>query len=309
MAFVTALPYLPDVAANRFDFHDLSKNRNITIQDILLTLERKWDWCQLSRNSSISLESIFENFELPWCLSCLAFSRGVSQKDMSHHPSPKWSPFFAYANSSVHLSEVNCDIHIDIFARYNPNVIELFHHHLWSSKAHVISQNPHLPIDLVHKNPHACWDWYALSNHPELSFALVLCNIDKNWSWRHLSKHPCVSLSYILSRPDLPWIWKNVSQNPSIRFEDIIARPDLPWDWRRLSSNPTVTISHVIAHPEIPWSLSKLCRHIDLHHIHRAANTIARCYRLWMWRRRCYFNIHNDIGRAHLIITSRLHTA
>ena len=50
----------------QWDWYQLSRNPNITIQDILSRPDKQWDWACLSRYANITIKDVLNNPDKPW---------------------------------------------------------------------------------------------------------------------------------------------------------------------------------------------------------------------------------------------------
>ena len=48
------------------DWFELSSNPNLTMEMILIHIDKSWDWFNISQNPNLTMEMIVNNPECPW---------------------------------------------------------------------------------------------------------------------------------------------------------------------------------------------------------------------------------------------------
>jgi hypothetical protein len=83
--FVIAHPEKP------WDWYWLSRNPNITMEDVILHPEKPWDWYWLSRNPNITMEDVIAHPEKPWRWDGLSSNPNITMEYIIKHPEKPWS--------------------------------------------------------------------------------------------------------------------------------------------------------------------------------------------------------------------------
>jgi len=228
---------------------------------------------QLSKNMNITIEDVLKYPDLPWCPEFLITNKNFTLGDM-----------FVLLESSTILSDWTSD---EIVYRYSSNpgltleVVKAYgeeawnwyyvtqhpwvtesmlkgKHYPWSEEGFLC--NPNLTMDFMLNTPNIAWhwvilsnpgitwediinrhcdrlDWWGVSTNPNITLEIVRNNLLEKWNWRALSHHPNITWDMIMDNPDLPWNKRHVSLNPNITWDIVRDNPEWPWCWESISKN------------------------------------------------------------------------
>jgi hypothetical protein len=215
----------------------LSRNKTLTIQNILSNLHLKWNWSALSNNPSITFDNILSTLHLPWDWNKISKSSKITINDIIKYYNLPWD--WAELTKICHINDIYNNLDL-------PWVLEELSYNKTITTNDILTKsNINWNIYMALYNPNV--SIYELEKHIEFTTRNINSNICltedfinkyKNiLTCSSVSAYSNVSLRYILDHPEYEWHWVCLSENPHIKIIDIYNNPELPWDWEKLSRN------------------------------------------------------------------------
>jgi hypothetical protein len=222
----------------------LSKNPNITINDITSSEHRLWSRTMFSFNPNMT-----------WDVA--TGDTGMAIFGDSH--SPREDKFWYSMNPNVTWDCVESE-HT---ARWDYGMLAAHPNITWdivisnpefNGVRHIFSANPNVTWDIVRSNAED-WDYKELSKH--IPWDIIKANPELPWSPAEVSKNASVTWDVIQANPGYPWT-AEVSQNPNITWDIVEANPKYPWNYECMSLNPNITWRNVRDTYDRGWSFHML---------------------------------------------------
>ena len=133
----------------KINYELLSKNQNITFQDILLNIDKPWNFYYLSSNKNITLDIIKKYNEYNWSINELSRNPNITWNDIINNPQINW--YYIYLS-------INPNITIDIVLE---NINKPWNYYY-------LSRNQNITYDIIKKNKDLPWDLKGYSQNPNL---------------------------------------------------------------------------------------------------------------------------------------------
>ena len=76
----------------------LSANPNITMRDVLVHPADQWDWYELSQNPGITMKDVDKYPKMPWNWHALSMNPSITMKDVLAHQNKPWNWGFLSEN-------------------------------------------------------------------------------------------------------------------------------------------------------------------------------------------------------------------
>jgi len=267
----------------KWDYFELSRNLNITIQDVLNHRTNLWDWQGLSENPNISLNDMFNNPKKPWDFKFSAAKKVKNFKEEVLNHMDVWNEN-AYNESAYALSS-------------NPNItmddIRLGMKERWFRwRYDELSKNPNVTMDFVEEtfnsNPNLYGYWYLneLSNNPNITIDFVKKHYKKrgdkvsefgsreHFNFNSLTNNPAISFQNILDNPQLPWCKYALAAKKGVDFQFVATHIEEPNNTNRdiiayhnkriyesYLHNDNFTLNDVLNNPTKPWNMELISIH------------------------------------------------
>ncbi len=292
---LTLLKLFPD---ENWNYLELSRNPNITIDYITENLDKDWYPDCLTCNRRFTLTDILNNPKIPWQKNIITYNRNIPAsyeewEFILQHPEYKWTYKRLCRNNGLSWDIIVNNL--DKFGNY-------------------ISKNPNITLDIVRNNPQLNWNFYKMSynssitlelveefinedwdfwvlveqkniiNHPR-SMEFFYNNLDKigmrdfsqiatqeiiekypNLNWQHdmLSRNKNITFEFTKKHPEINWNYERFSENPNMNINILLNNLEINWDYSSLSSNLSIKITDIFNHPELPWFYRGLSIRKDL---------------------------------------------
>ena len=214
---------------NAWDWNELSCHPNITLKDVLdnpNSQDINWSMEYLSKNPNITMNDIKNNPDINWSMEYLSKNPNITMKDIKNNPDIDWDFTILSNNQNITMKDVkdNPDKHWDYsYLSLNPNISMTdvadspTKHWDWLN----LSSNPNINMNYVLNNPKKPWSWTLLSSNPSITLQDILDNPKKPWDWEYVSENPNITIKFVLNNPDKNWNWINLSSNKLNKKEKI----------------------------------------------------------------------------------------
>lgn len=145
-----------------FHWWPISRNPDVTWEEIVDNVNEELCWHSLSRNKNITIEIVKNNLNLPWDFDALS------------------------GNPNITIEIIMKPENEFLKSRWN-----------WT----ILSANPNTTYDIVKKYDDQPWDWCALSTNSSMAKLIVLHQLDeygiKKINWGHFSLYLDFSIDYM----------------------------------------------------------------------------------------------------------------
>ena len=235
MRLIDIVKSFPD---KNWSFKYLSKNPNISFQDIIDNPQFNWDWDEISKNPTVTLSDIINNSDKNWDCESLSGNINIPIKFFIENKDKEWN----WVCISLHP-----ELTIDILLK-NQDI-----HWHWPN----VSRNSGITLKNILDNQGIPWDWRNVASNPNLTpkylkifnkrFDLYYCH------WSYLSKNLNLSIKFILETPWYNWDYNEVALRPDLTLEIIKKYPHVEWNYYYLSRNPNITMDYVFQNLEKQW--------------------------------------------------------
>ena len=274
----------------------LSRNANITLEDMLETPDFPWDmnyacynpnvtmkhrsqhpelnliWRKIVYNKSITIQDVVRNKNKPW--SWYTLTSRFPLKCIYNYPMLPWDYAGLSSNYDTTIQHVllNDDISWDwecLSSHINITPRDVCRHPELPWISYALCENPNFSIyDLIHFRKTYRPDEYPyfVNIHTNCIFRDILdIGLDAyEWNWNMLSTYIQITCEDLVNYKDLAWNWTSLSRNKTVTLDYVLQHPELPWDWESLSNNNSITLDDIIKHPELPWDYTGLSRNANL---------------------------------------------
>ena len=215
-----------------WDWDELSKNNNITTDDIIRTLSHNlpWNWKEISLTKEFTIDQIMVlNDLLDW--KALSKNSHITLEMIQSTPQLNWSEFgLTRALPTPQLLETLIKMKKESTANEPLNNMALrllLDNELQSRKD--------ITIELIEANQHYSWRWYNLSI--TLPLEVILSAPHMRWGWASISHRNDISIDFVLNNPQYPWDYKYLSLNSSLSLDHLKAHPEIQWDYGSMEPN------------------------------------------------------------------------
>ena len=260
----------------KWDFKEISKNPNITMEDIEKHKYFVWDPVAIMDNPNLTYETyttkiyseilnkyhpkcdhIVENCDGSSCDCCQCWV--VVSGRVYNHPNMN---IITLLNSIVDNSEYCCVEEAWKQVGSNPNLtLDIINNPKYKQDlledVSNLSNNPNLTVEFLQEHPDLNWDWDALTKNR----AFKINDLEnKNLPWTdNLTNNPNITPDYLIKNKLMdPIHWNVVSRYMSIKY--IMDNKHLPWNYYNLSLNENLTLDDIKNNPDIHWNYSNLSR-------------------------------------------------
>lgn len=205
-------------------FAGLSSNPSIRAIDMILHADKPWYWFVLSNKADVTLELVKKHWEMPWNWKELSMHPNITYQQIMDHPELPWEL---------------------VYMCKNPNI---------------------MTIDMVLKHPDWPWDWGLLSSHPNIKVQDVIEHLNLGWKWKCICANPNITMSDVLALDafNVAICWRSICMNPNIDPCMIIefwklshSVDDIDVDWHNLSQR--APLDYILEHPDLPWDRYGMC--------------------------------------------------
>src|SRR6478609_6886695 len=160
-----------------WDWYDLSRNPNLTLEFLEAHRAKNWNWWSLSWNPNVTMEYVELHHDKNWDWSGLSMNPNVTMEYVEAHPDKNWDWHGLSWNPNVTME----------FVEANPEKPWNY----WNG----LSQNSNVTMEYVQAHPDKNWNRYGLSRNPNVTMEYVEAHPEKTWDWGLLSsnlfkKHP-----------------------------------------------------------------------------------------------------------------------
>ena len=222
-----------------WNWDELSKNKNITADDILRTLHHNlpWNWETISRSKEFTLDQIHACHDLiNW--DALSKNSHITQEMIQSTPHLNWTALGRIrAMPTLQIMEV-----------------------LMEMKQRAVD-NPREPLENMAIRIRIDNE---IQSREDINLELITANPTYPWRWYNLSN--TLSLDEILSAPHLNWGWASISTRQELSIDFVLGNPQYPWNFTYISEHPSLTLEHIRDHPEVQWAYGKATSPFDMHH-------------------------------------------
>lgn len=241
-----------------WDWDSVSDNPNLTIDFVNKYPEFEWDWTNITCNSNITPEIIEKNMHNPWVWEEMHFNKNITPEFIEKHKDKKWDFYNLFRCTMLNdksiiskkifiekLEDINsklCDCNSNIV---NKQIFVINDHYS-------LSQNSNTTWDIVEKYPKLGWHWDKLSSNDNITIDVIENNIDKNWDWNKISLNPNVTRDFIIKHKDKNWCWMTLFINNKIEF-DYIKDKISPNEYNILSKSYEITLKIIEDNLDKPW--------------------------------------------------------
>ena len=252
----------------------IANDKNITI-DLIEKYQYRWDYHELSKNPNLTEEFIMKYPHQDWYIRYLIKNNKITDfkalsrfKEMqmdiiSEYPSKQWDWKWLIKYT---------DIMVERFIPFN--LIEKYYYK-WNY--HALSYNPNLTKEFILKYPYQFWDKnclskYNINNFPEKGIVknkCILINDDlkkifNNENISHFIKSfyhvNTEQIKYSFTIEEYELIIKNTYGGKVEKYIqlDLIKKYKYKWDYQLLSKNPNLTEKFILKHPAKEWNIKYL---------------------------------------------------
>lgn len=224
--------------------------------------DKGWSYYFLSKNINVTLDDIISNPHVPWCSDGISSNPNIIPSNIYNYPQlPSnlyWDPNGFNTNPNLKFNDIlpylngNYKLKIGFwyFLTCNKgikvnNVLDTDYPWYYPS----LSSNPNTTLYDIKNNPHIAWNYNNLSDHPNVPFEEILANPQLDWSWSRISSDRRTTFQRVKQNPDKQWSPYWLSSNKSITLDDVLTNPDFPWSIHGLSCNKSITFEQIIKHP------------------------------------------------------------
>lgn len=240
-----------DLILHRKFWISISKNPNITLDNIMTRPQGPWYYLMLSKNTNIPLWYIKQNLHLNWGWNEISQRSDVTWDIVINNPTIPWN---------IKALSCNKNITLDIIIQNSQLA--------WDQR--VVQTKADLTWDYVIKHPNYPWKYNSISGIAPIDF--VFQHLDFNWNWYVISSK--ITLETFLKYPNFSWNMVGLSGNKNIPFdivkqyyqlewgfydlsfripiEIILNNLNYPWHWGRISQHAPLEV--IEKNPQLPWS-------------------------------------------------------
>lgn len=254
-----------------WDWKEVSRNNNITLDFIEKYIDKPWDWEYISRIKSIPVVFIEKYIDKPWDWEYISKNNENIEDIVERFPLIEWNwniishnkyitPEFIekYSDKDFIWNEIFIHRDIDFIEKYIDKEVN------WG----LLSCNQNLPLDFIEKYIDKSWNWYKLSFNKNLTTEFIEKYIDKRWEWSiismckslnvsfiekymhkfrfsldHIVKHKCIEPDFIIKHFDT--LGENASEHSQYIMDMVEKWPDKQWDYRKISYNHSIDITFI----------------------------------------------------------------
>lgn len=207
---------------HRVDWHLLSCNPSITMDDVVEHPNYKWDDRYLSSNPNLTSGFILSN-PRSWYFPAICSNPGITTTDIfktTLRSFGEWNYRNLSENKNLPIVYVNDNITKDWnfhSISVNASITDLHTYHRIKWDGHGLSMNKTIGFDYIMNNPRVGWHAPSLLMNPSIRFETIMDNYD--WF-----QQLCSPESFMCSNPWITadWIdenyplidWKRISRNP-----------------------------------------------------------------------------------------------
>jgi hypothetical protein len=73
-----------------WNWYEISRNPNITMEYIMQHPEHPWNWYGISRNPNLTMEYIMQHPEHPWNWNGISYNPNLTMEYIAQHPEHPW---------------------------------------------------------------------------------------------------------------------------------------------------------------------------------------------------------------------------
>ena len=151
------------------DMFFVSKNKEITMDEICTNSRISWSYEGVSLNPNLSMLFVLKNLHLNWNWCSISQNKAIDMNDVRSNPNLPWD--YNYLSKNVNLT-------IDFILQNLNNANEPNSEWDW----YRISQNKGINMTDISNNPQLPWEYRSISGNPNLTMEYVLTHLNENWS-------------------------------------------------------------------------------------------------------------------------------
>lgn len=211
---------LKKMKTHKFNWHNISSNKYINMNDIHIYKIIPWDYKGISLNPNLDIYHINKFYQEGRSLDWMAISmhRKVLMKDIQNNPKLPWDMDGISQNPNI----------TNNFIRSNSS---------WKWNYTLLSKNPGIRLRFVFKNLDKPWNWTYLSSHPRLNLNIIKKYPNQKWNWYKISANPSFTIQIKKKNPEFPWCYKGFSCNPTLNMVYVVKNLDKKWDFECICKN------------------------------------------------------------------------
>jgi hypothetical protein len=198
--------------------------------------EENWNWCNLTKSRNLTVEILREHIHRQWNWDYLSDVKYINFID--EFPEKNWN-WFRLCNDIHNVSISYYFTKLKIPTEFIIKNIDK----PWNWKG-LMRMNEINFFKIMDECPYAeniQWNWGLLSFNININVDVLRKHIDKPWSFNELSYSPQLTIDIVRLFPEADWDFYGVSSSPKISLKDMLANPDLPWNFGGASANPGIT--------------------------------------------------------------------
>jgi hypothetical protein len=228
----------------RWNWYLLSKNPNITLQDICANPTLPWNRHSIHENPSISIEQIRGCVQRYWHWNILASNPGLCIND-----------FIEDGYNAYYAADYG------LFEEMRRNILGV-DDSFWLN----LSENPTLTMDHLIKYPYMKWNWAIISKHPNITPEFVVTHREFTGytpaTW--LSRNPNITFEFTIAHPSPHWDYTTREILRSTTMANIIAHPEILWDMHHVSEYANICLADVLENSSLLWVPTSLAHNINI---------------------------------------------
>ena len=229
---------------HEWDHEGLSRNTNITWENIKSTIHKPWDFQLLSMNPIITWKIVEENPEFAWDYDYLSFNRNITIDIIEDNFGNPWNFDWFSFNPSVTWKVVQD--HPDFPWNYT-----------------CMSRNPNITWDIVQANRHLPWNYKYMSANKNITWEIVSSNRNLPWDFKQLSSNININWTIVRENPQERWDYKAVACNPMCDLDDpfgLVYRNRLPKTIAKATQNLATFKEELM---KVAWNPDRIQRMIS----------------------------------------------
>ena len=187
------------------EWTQLPCNENFSINMIPLVPINAWNWHWVSSNPAVTMQDIINHPEYPWDYFYVSLNPNLNftfilkSPNIMNHPEYPWDFTCGVSN--------NPNLTINLINKY-PNDRWDFYN---------VSCNPGITMQDIINHPEYPWDWEeSICDNPNLTIQFIKQFPSKEWNWSLISSNPNITMQDIIKNPEYPWSWDNIFTNKFI---------------------------------------------------------------------------------------------
>ena len=250
----------PNISIEKFieiyklDYNYLSCSVNLSIDYVSANLNEKWSWPAVTRNKNITCEDILNNLHMPWDFTSILYNPNITwdliQKISNKFTKKNWSILSEHKVITWDIIITNQTIPWDWSnIIINPNITSdiILKNIDYPWRFETLSFSDKITYEIIMKTIDKPWRWNILSANPLIDINILKQTIDKKWDWKLLSKNRNLTPEFIKEYIHMPWDYNTLSKIGKISHELILSTKHLiPWKLRYICGNLNIPIETIL---------------------------------------------------------------